>query len=728
MKKNRLCTAVVLFSLLLAGLQPALAQDDPAPEEPPTPPGFPLEPRIPGRLEGTGTHFEITDSEYLNITLDSTEPVSLRLESVPQMVIMDIESAQGATSTQITLRGFSASTTFYKYEDDHHNGMAFTTDGVGGCTYAQGLSEPHHVFIQRNPGTRFIPSDTVIGTWDPVNRIYTLTTDVYETIQVDEDNLTLDGAGHTVAGAGSALSYGVFVPHSRSCVTVRGVGARGCGAGIFFSGSDGTVTGNSASDCGVGIEVWFALNNIVTGNTASKNGIGIRVWDHCWGNVLSGNTANSNRFVGIWLHYFCYGTTLTRNTLDSNDCGILLWDATDTIITDNTVSNNNHSGIELGGQGFSSIARNIISGNACGFYNGRAYAELYNNSFLGNAQQVLSYGGAMYNLDPPVGGNYWSDWQPPLHPDGDGDGFVDEPYVISSYARDNFPLVDNDSDCVSDKVEDGAPNGGDGNKDGVLDSDQDNVASLPNAADGRYVTLASPHGTQLVDVIAIGNPSPGAPPSGVAFPVGFFEFKVDGITAGGSTTVTLYLPQGVETYYKYGPTPDDPSDHSYEFLFDGTTGAEIIGQTVVLHLVDGQRGDDDVTANGVIVEPGGAAMSARRWLGFLPPLDGGGKRLFKRGSTVPVKFRIRDWQGSPVTDAYATLAVYYLRDGAPAGEAEVVSTAAGDWGDQFRYSPKDDLYIFNLSTKHPSYYDWYTYRIVVTLDDGQTREADFSLR
>jgi hypothetical protein len=61
----------------------------------------------------------------------------------------------------------------------------------------------------------------------------------------------------------------------------------------------------------------------------------------------------------------------------------------------------------------------------------------------------------------------------------------------------------------------------------------------------------------------------------------------------------------VNTYYKYGRTPADPTPHWYEFLFDGSTGAEILSDRVELHFVDGQRGDDDQTVNGQVVDPGG---------------------------------------------------------------------------------------------------------------------------
>ena len=36
--------------------------------------------QIPGRIEGIDTHFEITNSEYHNVILDSSEEIKLRME------------------------------------------------------------------------------------------------------------------------------------------------------------------------------------------------------------------------------------------------------------------------------------------------------------------------------------------------------------------------------------------------------------------------------------------------------------------------------------------------------------------------------------------------------------------------------------------------------------------------------------------------------------------------
>ncbi len=169
-----------------------------------------------------------------------------------------------------------------------------------------------------------------------------------------------------------------------------------------------------------------------------------------------------------------------------------------------------------------------------------------------------------------------------------------------------------DDDGQSDETEDGAPNNGDGNNDGIPDSEQANVVSLPNSENDSYITLEAPAGIELVDVQATANPSPGDTPAGASFPIGFIDFEIEGLAPGEAVAVTIILHGGetVDTYYKYGPEPGEPADHWYEFAYDGTTGAEYLVGQIVLHFVDGERGDSDLTANGVIVDPGAPALES----------------------------------------------------------------------------------------------------------------------
>ncbi len=168
---------------------------------------------------------------------------------------------------------------------------------------------------------------------------------------------------------------------------------------------------------------------------------------------------------------------------------------------------------------------------------------------------------------------------------------------------------DSDSDGIEDSVEDGAPNGGDGNNDGTPDREQALVASLPSNRTADYVTLVGAEGSTLGSVAFVQDTILSDPPPGISFPLGFLSFTVTGFS-GDSTTVELLLPAGltIDTYYRYGGTPDQPVAHWYDFAFDGTTGAEILSDRIVLHFTDGARGDDDLQADGTITDAGGPAQ------------------------------------------------------------------------------------------------------------------------
>jgi parallel beta-helix repeat protein len=253
---------------------------------------------------------------------------------------------------------------------------------------------------------KYVPSDPGIGIWDDVNRIYTLSTDVYETIQIEQDNLTLDGAGHTVTA--DPLLDGVYVP-GRTGVTIRNLDVQGCYIGIYVNGGSGnTLTDNTGSNNHNAIHSDYCSNLTVTNNTASANGVGI--WLHNSSNgVVTGNTAVDNYGGGIYF-FLSHGCTITDNTAFDNNVAFSLWTAHNNTVTGNTFSDNN-----LG------AAIWLSGGNL-----------IYNNSFIDNARQIFDDSGTgnVYNRPAPEGGNYWSDH---TRPDADDDGFVDVPYLIYDF-------------------------------------------------------------------------------------------------------------------------------------------------------------------------------------------------------------------------------------------------------------------------------------------------------
>jgi len=221
--------------------------------------------------------------------------------------------------------------------------------------------------------------------------------------------------------------------------------------------------------------------------------------------------------------------------------------------------------------------------------------------------------------------------------------------VSAELFGDYEPLSHSDGDGVLDEEEGGDY---DGNCDHVPDSEQSHVASLlidlrfgrvtivaptePVGALGEFYPTTTP---LLIDVAQFPAPDEGGGPSAHGYPYGFLSFGVTtnrGIAgAGGWFPVSIILPADgptVDGYVKRGPVPADfppslvdPAGH-YDFFYGrflDYAGFRIVGaviendvplcdgedhQVIHLRLRDGQLGDADLVADGVVRDPGGPAI------------------------------------------------------------------------------------------------------------------------
>jgi len=181
-----------------------------------------------------------------------------------------------------------------------------------------------------------------------------------------------------------------------------------------------------------------------------------------------------------------------------------------------------------------------------------------------------------------------------------------------------------DSDNISDAEENAAPNNGDGDSDSVPDRFQSNVVSMRSAS-GDYLTLTATSLLSFQDTAIVDNPSPANVPSAAGFDYGILSFNFNPVPGTFLSKVGMILPAGqrIDNFYQYGPTPDNPVPHWYEFMFDQNTGtgAQIFDNVtmtapngraikhdiVQIWYVDGQRGDADLTVNGNITSTGGVS-------------------------------------------------------------------------------------------------------------------------
>jgi len=101
------------------------------------------------------------------------------------------------------------------------------------------------------------------------------------------------------------------------------------------------------------------------------------------------------------------------------------------------------------------------------------------------------------------------------------------------------------------------------------------------------------------------SPPAGTAPAGVSFPHGLFDLTASGCAEGATLTITItyqqVLPPGT-VYWKYGLTAGNISPHWYQLP------AVIASNTATFSITDGGLGDDDLTANGTIVDPGGPGV------------------------------------------------------------------------------------------------------------------------
>ncbi|MBA7598034.1 hypothetical protein ES703_05043 [subsurface metagenome] len=180
----------------------------------------------------------------------------------------------------------------------------------------------------------------------------------------------------------------------------------------------------------------------ITHNTCENNpSDGIQLSDSSHSSILH-NICENNHDSGIHLLSYSFNNTVDNNVCVNRIYGIHLMDSDNNVLSSNILGNNVF-GVRLKGSDNNVLEYNICENNSWGIYLRFSSDNntVHHNCLLFNTENN-GYDGDTNTWDDGSEGNRWSDWQPPEHPDADGDGIVDEPRpIMAGINQDWYPIV-----------------------------------------------------------------------------------------------------------------------------------------------------------------------------------------------------------------------------------------------------------------------------------------------
>ena len=210
---------------------------------------------------------------------------------------------------------------------------------------------------------------------------------------------------------------------------------------ILINCSNSIISGLNLSNGTMGISLGYSNNNMLSGNTANNNKYnGIDIYESN-NNTFSGNTVNNNNYNGISLFHSEYNTVSGNIAEKNNVNGIYFYFSHNNTLSGNDANYNNQNGIELSYSNNNTFSGNTISNNLYGIYLDSQSKDnkIFLNNFIDNDINAED-NGINNKWDDGFTGNYWDDY---VGVDANDDGIGDTPYLVLGTAgsHDNFPLL-----------------------------------------------------------------------------------------------------------------------------------------------------------------------------------------------------------------------------------------------------------------------------------------------
>jgi parallel beta-helix repeat protein len=261
---------------------------------------------------------------------------------------------------------------------------------------------------------------------------YLLTNDIFSEgsgIYIYRDNMTLDGAGHTLLGTNTINCWGIYMSNRRN-VTIGNltianfgntIGGSRMGGGIYlyYGCSNIHITRNTIVNGCDGIELMGSLNTNLSENNITNNLEGVVLMPGSENVRVTGNTLVNNTLVGVYIHSSLNNTIAGNRVVQNSVLGS--WAFLLNFSPNNTIIENDFLGCDFG----------FVIGSSND-------SRIFHNNFINNTRFQTSLSENTWDNGYPSGGNYWSDY---TGVDANGDGIGDTPYVIDTNNQDRYPLM-----------------------------------------------------------------------------------------------------------------------------------------------------------------------------------------------------------------------------------------------------------------------------------------------
>jgi parallel beta-helix repeat protein len=160
------------------------------------------------------------------------------------------------------------------------------------------------------------PSTANIATSDYVT--YTFIDNNYDSIVVERSNITIDGNGYLLQGAGGSTSTGISISAVNN-VTIENMNIDNFSDGIFGNQTSlSVISGNNVTNNYNGINLYYSSHNSISGNHITNNsGTGIYLYSAS-NSSISGNHITANNEYGIALSSSVENNTIYHNNFIDN--------------------------------------------------------------------------------------------------------------------------------------------------------------------------------------------------------------------------------------------------------------------------------------------------------------------------------------------------------------------------------------------------------------------------